>query len=738
MSSTNIVEIAVFCPLRKTFDYLVPSDVKSAKISPGKRVSLPFGKGQRTGIVLCSKSYSEFELNRLKPITSILDEKPLLPQPLLALLAWASDYYHHAPGEVYFSAMPAALRKKEQSGLRKQQVWKLTVSGRELKMEDLQRAPARRALIQYLQSCEVATPIELLLPLAATSRQVLKAMEKQGWVSCAYVESELAKPEKIESTTVNSWPLNEQQQHAADQIKASKSGFKVFLLQGITGSGKTEVYFSVIEHVLSLGKQVLVLVPEINLTPQLVNRFAQRFHQPVTVLHSALSDGEQVANWYHINKGLGRILIGTRLAVFTPFAELGLIVVDEEHDLSYKQQEGFRYHARDVAVKRGSLEQVPVILGSATPSLESLYNARHGRYELLRLSQRAGAGQVPEARLVDMRGEASGTIFSAPLLQAMKHHIHAGNQVLLFLNRRGYAPVLLCHACSWVAKCARCDMPYTWHRRDRRLRCHHCGGERPQPVACPDCQQEEFVPLGTGTQKVEEALEDCFPGVSRVRIDRDNTRRKGAMAALLDDLAGGQVQILVGTQMLAKGHDFPHLTLVGVLDGDQGLFSTDFRASERMAQLLLQVMGRAGRADKPGEVLIQTHQPEHPLLNILIFKGFDAFVSACLEERQQTALPPFSFQVLLRARAKSAELGRQFLQQAKEKSQPLPPDLMLLGPVPAPMERRGGDYRYQLLLQAESRKALHGFLRSWLPQVEGIKASRKVRWSLDVDPMDMY
>jgi primosomal protein N' (replication factor Y) len=460
---------------------------------------------------------------------------------------------------------------------------------------------------------------------------------------------------------------------------------------------------------------------------------------PVVVLHSGLSNQERLNAWLWARDGKASIVIGTRSAVFTPLARPAVIILDEEHDMSFKQQEGFRYSARDVAIKRGQLEKIPVVLGSATPSLESLENCHRRRYKKLELPQRAGSAKPPEVTVLDVRKQPMQDGLSALLLNAMRRHLAAGGQVLLFLNRRGYAPTLLCHDCGWVAKCKRCDAHMTLFAGQRRLRCHHCGAERPADPACPECASTELRPVGAGTERLEESLRRQFPDTGIARIDRDTTRRKGAMQSLLDSVHDGSSRILIGTQMLAKGHHFPEVTLVGMVDVDQGLFSADFRATERMAQLIVQVAGRAGRAEKKGQVLIQTHHPEHPLLQVLLQSGYAAFAKAALEERKQANLPPFSYLALLRAEAVDSGLPLQFLQQARRLAEAQQVGgVQILGPVPAPMERRAGRFRAQLLLQAGSRAVLHRLLTPWVLQLEGDKLGRKVRWSLDVDPQEMF
>ncbi|MDX1253209.1 MAG: primosomal protein N' [Gammaproteobacteria bacterium] len=533
--------------------------------------------------------------------------------------------------------------------------------------------------------------------------------------------------------------LNVSQHEAVTAVCGALGGFHAFLLDGVTGSGKTEVYLHIIERVLEQGLQALVLAPEIGLTPQLVARFQRRFGVPLAVLHSGLTDRERLDAWLMARDGQAPIVIGTRSAVFTPLKRPGVIIVDEEHDLSFKQQEGFRYSARDVAVMRAQQANLPVMLGSATPSLESLHNAEAGRYQRLHLPERAGSALHPLIEVLDVRGQPMQDSLSQPLLDLAGRHLADHNQVLLFLNRRGYAPTLLCHDCGWVAECRRCDAHLTLHQGSRLLVCHHCGTQRPIDRHCPKCNGADLRALGHGTERIEQALAQRFPGINMARIDRDTTRRKGALENLLEGIHAGEHQLLIGTQMLTKGHHFPDVTLVGILDADQGLFSADFRGAERMAQLITQVAGRAGRADKPGQVVIQTHHPDHPLLHLLVTQGYHRFAQAALEERREAGLPPYSALALLRAEATGRDLPQAFLTQASEAAEQLDcKGVDLLGPVPAPMEKRAGRYRAHLLLQASRRGDLHRLLDAWVPRLEKLPLARKVRWAVDVDPMEMF
>ena len=532
--------------------------------------------------------------------------------------------------------------------------------------------------------------------------------------------------------------LNAEQSRAVEAVEARVGEFSPFVLDGVTGSGKTEVYLRLIETVVARGRQALVLIPEIGLTPQLLARFHARLTCRVAALHSGLSDGERLSSWTHARDGTADVVVGTRSAVFVPLARPGLFIVDEEHDLSFKQQDGFRYSARDLAVVRARDAGTPVVLGSATPSLEAIDNVRRGRYHRLELPHRAGGASPPRIDVVDLRSRPFDSGLCDVLVEALEGTKARSEQALLFINRRGYAPVLMCHACGWVADCDRCDARLVFHREDERMHCHHCAAVRVPVEACPTCGSKNVRRLGLGTERVARALERRIKGLRVARMDRDATRRRGALEALLDRVHAGEVDAVVGTQMLAKGHHFPNVTLVAILDADAGLFGIDFRATERMAQLLLQVAGRAGRGHRTGRVLLQTHNPEHPLLRVLVLQGYRQFCAEALEERRGARLPPFASLALVRAEALERDAPQSFLRDAEARAKARPhPGVSVLGPVPSPMERRAGRYRAQLLVDATSRGALQRFLPGWIAELESLPSARRVRWSVDVDPQEM-
>jgi len=706
-------------------------------------VIVPFGSGQRVGIIVAHKDASEIAADRLKTIERCLDPEPLLAANDLALICWAANYYRCPIGEAAFAALPARLRRPRPMIDRQTTRWRLTADGaRQHPQQRRSRAPRQAAVLEALQTGGGCLDETLLRERLNDCRAALKALECKGLIErCARDERSASQARFNNQPTgprsAHAKPdLNDEQLLAVETITKA-TGFRCYLLDGVTGSGKTEVYIRLINRALEHGRQVLVLVPEIGLTPQLAERFAERIHTERALLHSGLAEGERETAWRRAARGEARLILGTRSAIFTPLPDLGLLIVDEEHDVSLKQQDGFRYSARDLAVRRAQINDCPVLLGSATPSLESLHNAGRGRYQHLRLHRRAGGAQAPRFLLADVRAQPLITGLSHALLTHMEAVIERGDQVLLFLNRRGFAPVLTCHDCGWISLCQHCDARMTLHRGHGRLICHHCGDQRPLPVQCPYCESPDLRPLGQGTERVEDSLRQRFPGIPLARIDRDNTGRKGELERLLTAARNGDYPILLGTQMLAKGHHLPGVTLVGILDLDHGLYGSDFRASERMAQLLIQVAGRAGRAEKPGTVLVQTRHPDHPLMARLLRQGYGAFATAALAERAEAALPPFSFQALLRADSRIERLALDFLHRARTqilRSEPGPVEVW--GPAPASMERRAGRFRAQLLLQCQQRGPLHRLLDRLLPALRSTSTDRRLRWSVDIDPQE--
>lgn len=531
--------------------------------------------------------------------------------------------------------------------------------------------------------------------------------------------------------------LNHAQEDAVTQVSQYFGKFQSFLLDGVTGSGKTEVYMHLIAKAIEKDLQTLILVPEINLTPQTLEHFQKRFQVPIAVLHSKITEKKRAMAWLDAKCGKALIVLGTRLAAFTPLQNPGLFIIDEEHDISFKQQDYFRYSARDLLLKRAQLEKCPIVLGTATPTLETWHNATSGKFKHLILPERAGDAQKPQIEIIDTRHKKLDTGLSNELLTQIKQHLDNKNQILIFINRRGYAPVLMCNKCGWCQKCKRCDSNMILHNNTSILRCHHCQAQQHIPNACPNCSDKQITAIGIGTQRLEECLTEYFPNAKITRVDSDAVRTKKQLQTVFDDIHAGNTDILIGTQMLAKGHHFPNLTLVAIIDIDAALFSADFRATERIAQLITQVAGRAGRGKKIGKVILQTTQPENHLLQTLIYSDYHAFLQQLNKERLVTSLPPYSYQVLLRAETKISSKANNFLQTIKElisnKS-----SITCFGPIAAPMEKRCGFYRAQLLLQAHDRKTLQRNLQSIIPHIEANKLARRIRWSIDVDPVDMF
>ena len=724
---------AVPAPLSQLFDYLPPPH-NGASVQPGMRVLVPFGRSSKVAVVVATATEPGVAAARVRPAIQLLDTLPTVTGPIMRLARWAADYYAHPLGDVMHGILPPPARVAKPLPSPYPRRWRLT--GGHVPPPP-SRAPLQTRLLERLTDAPQGLDAEALAVCGPGWRRAIAALVDKGLVESGGAHAPEAQPLPA---TVRDAPItpNAEQVAAVDAICAALGEFAVFALEGVTGSGKTEVYLQVMRHVLQSGRQVLLLVPEIGLTPQLVARVRSRFNEPVAVLHSALTDSERYRAWYAAREGHARVLLGTRSAVFTPLSDLGLIIVDEEHDASLKQQDGFRYHARDLAVVRAQQAGVPAVLGSATLSLETLANAGRGRYHHLRLRQRTGGASFPTLKLVDLKRRPLREGLSEPLLETAQKHLANGDQVLIFINRRGFAPTLLCHDCAWAAECPRCDSRLTLHRGKQKLQCHHCGHSSAVPAQCPACTSEALSAVGEGTERIEAAMRERFPDIPVLRIDRDNVRGRDRMEQALAPVVAGDACILVGTQMLAKGHHFPHVTLVGVINADRGLYSVDFRAPEQLAQLIVQVAGRAGRAAKPGEVLIQTHNPEHPLLTLLIEKGYPGFSAAALQERRAAALPPFARIALLRAEASAVAQPSRFLQFVRDEFAARARDqgVQLLGPAPAPLERMAGRYRAQLLLHSTQRRALQGFCKNLRRDLEQHRQSRRVRWSLDIDPMD--
>ncbi len=707
-----VVRVAVPRPLFRLFDYSLPEACPTPPA--GARVRVPFGRERLVGIVTDNAPVDPFD--RARPLLDVLDTSPALDGDLLALAHWMADYYHHPLGEVIATILPVSARRGKPLTLPTPARWQRAPDEPAPK-----RAKKQRELADFLADQGATDEAELIG--AGFSRAVIKAAAHRGLIG----KAPPAGPAPLNIATGPE--LTGEQTEAVNRVTGALDAYSCLALDGITGSGKTEVYFRIIEAVLSRGRQVLVLVPEISLTPQTLGRFQRRFGE-AAVLHSNLADGERLTTWLECGAGRHRILIGTRSAVLAPFRDLGLIVVDEEHDSSFKQQDGLRYSARDVAVKRAHTLGIPLVLGSATPSLETLHNVATHRYRVARLTRRPGGATLPLPEVIDIRGARLRDGISLPLETAIRAHLDAAGQVLVFLNRRGFATSLICAGCGCQVHCADCEQPMTLHRNPDRLICHHCLRRAATPQACAECGHG-LIPLGVGTQRVEAGLAEAFPHTPLLRIDRDTTRTQRQLEHRLREIATGNPAILVGTQMLAKGHHFPNVTLVAVLNADAGFMSPDFRAPERTAQLIVQVAGRAGRAQRPGQVLLQSLQPDNPTLRALLDGGYEAFAACELKTRRAAGMPPFQPIAMIRADSPSAAAAEQHLRVVAEQT---PGSIEVLGPAPAPVAQIARKARFQLLLLAPTRRALHSALHS----LRAVSPPSNVRVSVDVDPYDTF
>lgn len=714
--------IALNRPLRRLFDYLVPDHIT---LQQGQRVTVPFGRQSATGLV-ADTDVQPPEGITLKPVKSACEEWPALPTETFQLLSWAADYYQHPLGECLFTALPPALRRGRAAVEKKEAYWQACGDPAVLPGN----ATRQRELLAWLQR----------QPGSASSKQLVQAGFTQSQVKSLHGkelirEAPQPDPAGVPEDVLDRIPdLSQAQFDAASQLPLPENGFAAALLFGITGSGKTELYLYYLKHYLRDRDQALVLVPEINLTPQTVARFQHYFGSRIVVWHSALNDGERLSTWLKVRSGEPVIMIGTRSAVLLPFTGLKTIIVDEEHDSSYKQGEGFRYSGRDTAVYRAHLNNCPVILGSATPSMESYNNALTGKYALIKLEERAGNARPPHIKLLDIRSRPLEGGLSRPAVQAIEKCLQDGQQALVFVNRRGFAPVMMCFDCGHMVECPRCDTRLTYHRRDRAMRCHHCDFQTAATDHCPKCGSDAFKPVGQGTERTEDILTAQFPDTPVVRVDRDSTQRKGSIQGILKKVNSGRPCILVGTQMLAKGHDFPNVTLVVVVNADGGLFSVDFRAPEQLIQTLLQVSGRAGRGEKPGEVLVQTCHSDHPLLGALALGDYIPIANQLLTERETSLLPPYRAMAIFRVEADTMEASLRLLDNIK--SEATQKDIESWGPLPAIIARRADRHRAQLVVISRSRTRLNGQLAALCQGLDMMKFPKDTKWAIDVDPLE--
>ena len=732
--NSQLIEVLVPIPLMEKFSYLAPKDDQSP-LKQGSRVLVPFGRRTLVGIIWDFSKKDSSDPRKYKHIIKVLDDRPLLDSHSMDLAEWASRYYHYPLGEIISYFFPPSLRKGKEASFKESKYLELTSKGSFLKEEDLARAPGQKKLVSLLKEKK-----ELSAKSAKAygiSNAVINGLEQKGYIS--KFSRELSPYKKVkDNKLLPSKKLNKEQVEAVKSIKGSQDKNQTFLIDGITGSGKTEVYLQAIQDIVNNGKQALILIPEIGLAPQAEERFKKYFGDRVMSFHSAKNDREKVDAWLGASRGLVDIIIGTRSSVFLPMKNLGIIVVDEEHDLSFKQMDKFRYSARDMALYRAKLEKVPVVLASATPSLETLKNAQEDKYKVLKLSQRATGASLPAFQAVDLRGKELNEGLSNELLQATQSELSKGNQVLIFLNRRGYAPSMICKVCGWISNCERCDALMTVHKNPLKLHCHHCDAQKSYPNKCPLCDSNDFLKYGFGTERLEEFLHNQFPEVITLRIDSDSTKKKETLNEYFHEIKKGNPLILLGTQLLAKGHHFPEVTLVGIVDADSGLFSADFRGSERVAQLMTQVSGRAGRDKKPGRVILQSYCPDHPQIEEIVTGSYEKFAQKLLEERKAYKIPPFSYQAKIFAESPKSLTSRDFILNLLNKSkidEKLKSNLRIVGPLPSIMEKKSGVFRWELSIFSTNRSDLHKFLDVMQSRLYHPKLSKSVRWSIDVDPL---
>jgi primosomal protein N' (replication factor Y) len=742
-----IITVAVPVPLYRNFDYLPNDNTDTKSIQKGIRVLVPFAGRSLVGIIISIQSKptdsepSEHSTSKkknikLKHIFSVLDDTPSFSPNLLSLIHWASKYYCHPIGDCLSTALPTALRRTQH--IKNQSIYTVTKWHRtEKNFEGRKNASKQLAILDFVSGQEHGVWQETLKSMDYQT-PTLKKLQKAGYLHAEELDPLSASAQKNSTQILPTKPLNQSQKDAIEKTSSCRDQFQATLLQGVTGSGKTEVYIERVKQALSDDHQTLILIPEINLTPQTLKRFQNQLTTPIGLIHSGMSSKEKLTTWHLAKQGIAKVIIGTRSSIFTPFKNLGLIIVDEEHDSSYKQIDGFKYSARDLAVKRAHLEGCNIILGSATPSLESIYNAKTKKYQYVEMNYRAGTGQTPQMYLIDIRSRPLENGCSRPLLNKIEEELKQGNQVIIFQNRRGYSPTLMCSSCGWLAQCKHCDARLTVHSNPPQLHCHHCNYKQNIPSKCGSCQDTHLSPLGAGTERIEYGLKARFPETKVIRIDRDNIKKQSDMSQLIDEINQGDPCLLVGTQMLAKGHDFHNVTLVAIIDADASFFSSDFRAIERSAQQLIQVAGRTGRGDKPGTVLIQTRQPEHPLFEPILASDYSKVAELELEDRKYCDLPPFSKMLTIRAESDQQEESLSVLEQLKKDiSAHLTSEqsVQISGPIEATIARKSGIYRSFLHFFISDTKRRSQVLHQIQPYL-GKKLSNKVKLSIDIDPLD--
>lgn len=728
------LEIALPVPLRRTFDYLANFQGDPNGLI-GCRVQAPFGNQTLIGIIIGVKAQSETPADKMKDIHTIIDDTPLISHLDLQLFSWAANYYHHSLGEVLHASIPQKLRQGErQEHEQLISAWKHTAEGMGLPETALNRSKKQQEIHRYLlQNTQFTRSTAQRLGFSTSA---IKALKDKNLIEEILVKDSIEQVQ-TNNSLLNNTPLTLNQEQTAAQESVIFHRFGAYLLDGVTGSGKTEVYLQLVARALQAGTQALVLIPEIGLSPQTVGRFKDRFSVEIAELHSSINEAKRAEHWQAAKSGRAKIVIGTRLAALAALNKPGIIIVDEEHDLSYKQHDGFRYSARDICVYRAKQHNIPVVLGSATPSLETLNNAITGRYQHLKLTQRASTATPPHIESIDIRDQQLTAGLCESAIEEIRHTLQRQQQALVFLNRRGFAPSLFCHHCGWQAKCTGCELPMTFHSHPRHLHCHRCDRQNGVPRACPSCKNQAFSHRGSGTEQIELFLAKQFPNTPVIRIDRDTTSSKKAMQKLLEPAYAGTPCILVGTQMLAKGHHIPGINLAVIADADQGLMSADYRGVEQVGQLVTQVAGRAGRASSTGKVLIQTHQPDHPLMRVLIAEGYNSFAVQLLAERKHSGLPPYGYSALIRSESKRPENALAILQLIHSviKNNGNKHTITTIGPMAAPIEKIGNRFRFQYQLFCNSRKELHATLKAVLSEVEVKAEARRTRWSVDIDPV---
>lgn len=731
-SHSTVCSFALLLPVYHLFDYQVHANMP---ITPGTRYRLPFGNRDKVGILVQPAVDTGQSAFKLRAVNHALDQQPVLSAHMLQLLRWVADYYCQPVGEVLFQGLPKSVRQSETLGETRVQYWQAAVVDETLCVDLQKKAPRQYQILRAIMDSDDGLDAAQLRLLNESWHQPLKALQQKGLVMTHWREQGTVRTGSL----VKAPALTSEQSAIFFAIKKQLQQFLVHLIQGVTGSGKTEIYLALIEQVLKHDRQVIYLVPEIGLTPQLMQRLQQRLGHAVVSSHSAQSDHQRYQSWDQFRRGVARVMIGTRSALFADSDALGLIIIDEEHDSSYRQQDGVRYHARDVAIKRGQMLDIPVILGSATPSLETLHNLEKSHYRRYLLEQRVNQTRPPPIELVDCSQVALQSGCSPRLLKAVEQHLANHGQVLLFLNRRGFAPVVMCHECGWQASCYQCDARMTLHQSMGRLICHHCGYQLPVPPVCPKCQAEQIRHYGIGTEQLEVFLRQRFSDIDVIRIDRDTVTASQTLEHKLQPVRAGSPCILVGTQMLAKGHDYPHITLVGIIDADQALYSSFYRAAERLVQTVLQVSGRAGRAEKKGQALLQTAFPSHPLMQGLCRQSYTELVTPMLDERKLLGFPPFVRVVTLQVDALELEPAIQRLQRLKQALMEIvdQPQIKIIGPIPALMTRRVGRYRAQLSVLAPDSQSMRSLLQQWMPQIEAVKNTPHTRLTIEVDPLDL-